>query len=155
MSQFHVHAIFKQFPWLDTLYKDRLVIIKHAKVARIDTKILEETWSDSSLAFLLNSKGELLAQIGIRKRKVLGWDFLFLSRAERIAERKILENASAALLALNHQAEEAHYLTVYGRRTLTVYKPPRDFTIIEWIEEERKRATEEVSIALAQIDRLD
>lgn len=89
-------------------------------------------YSVQSAYALLDKNGEILSFVGVR-----WWNPMTWTRAR--------ETVGDAIARLGNRAKRVFFVVHFspqGDHSLTVYKPPRGFTIQDWLEEEirRKRA---------------
>ena len=168
MNRFKVNAFFNEFPFLNALVEGGPREVDEVKVARIDRHLLElvpkyegSTGSlvgidDSERIFLLDSNGEVLAE----PRQATD---ITHNEAHRDDEEEEGETVGEALLCLEDPNTVAYAVSIHtgydirdhysvGGCSVVVYKPPKGFTLQEWIEEQKRRAKEMLDAQIAEID---
>ena len=172
-----VQAIFAELPWLSDYFDKTWV--QTARVERVDLDILkvvpvnkcgpyqgQPRWTQHNYGFwsLFNERGEKLAEVGVVNVPL---QYQPISRWRRWLERRnpsrhyvegsnfrlmwIEESVGDAILHLDEKAKEVFYV-VTGSSELIVYKPPKGFTLMGWVEEKIRQARVKVQDELAAID---
>jgi hypothetical protein len=167
MNRFKINAFFKEFPFLTTLVEDANGV-EEVKVARIDRDFLGKVpqyrgatgslvgIGDSERIFLLNEKGEVLAE----PRQALD---ITHNEAYEDDEKEEGETVGETLTSLEDPNTIAYAVCIYvgyrirnhhsvGGYSVVVYKPPKGFTLKEWVEDQESRAKAMLDAQLAEID---
>lgn len=172
MNRFKVRAFFTQFPFLTT--GDKPIVrdtekVEEVAVSRIDKDFLGKepkydgaTGSlvgidDSERIYLFDQDGNLLVEV-----KQGG--YCHHNEAHMDNESWNGETVGEALLRRTDPAQQVHYAVVVhtgyeiqnhhsvGGYSVTAYKPPKGFTLPEWVEEQERRAKAQVEAMVAEID---
>ena len=168
-----VEAVFNEKKWKFLARHFRKEKISSIKFQRMDPEILMITplkdmlrdgtirWTNywGAWWFLFNKDGEKLATVGAKKTPWWGtfwWGDFFLSYWYVAGSKRrlfhIKESIGDAILRLGESAQEIHCIIREKKGALIIYKLPKDFVPAEWLEEQARKARDEVQKELAQID---
>ena len=170
MNRFKVQAFFEQFSFL-TEGEEPIVRnieeVEEAVVSRIDKDFLDKepqyngaTGSlvgidDDEHIYLFDCNGNLLIEV-----KQGGQ----CTHNEAYTDDEDWDGETVGESLLRTDPERVHYAVVVhtgykirdhhsvGGYSVTVYKPPKGFTLPEWVEEQKQRATAHVKAMVAEID---
>ena len=170
MNRFKIQAFFAEFPFLTA--GDEPVIrdieeVEEVAVSRIDKDFLDKepkydgaTGSlvgidDSEHVYLFDRDGNFLIEV-----KQGG--YCHHNEAHTDNEEWSGETVGEALLRTD--PAQVHYAVVVhtgyeirdhhsvGGYSVTAYKPPKGFTLPEWVEQQKRRASEQITATIAEID---
>lgn len=136
-SRFKVQAFFEEFPFLMALARPSYV--SAVSVARVGVDFLVRDLQEREAVHFLNESGEVLVSVDPEEyAETIGEALL---RAE-----PAIENIRFAVLI---EGKEDHQ---WDRLTITIYKPPKGFTLKGWVEEQKRRASAQIQAMVAKID---
>lgn len=150
ISNSTMEAFFEEFPFL-TKFADKKRGWK-ANIQRIDMELLERgAWESidgicSEALIILDKNGDCLTFVGdITREKTKWWKFWTEERSW---------NVGSALVYLKNigKANEAHFVLSLYEEHLTLYKPPKGFTITGWLEAQIVLEREQLKIDISKID---
>lgn len=167
MNRFKINAFFKEFPFLASLVGD-VSWVEEVRVSRIDHNFLEyvpkyegATGSlvgieDSERIYLLSKEGKILAE----PRQSLD---ISHNEAHTDDEEEEGETVGEALAYLEDPNAVTYAVSIHtgyrirdhhsvGGFSVVVYKPPKRFTLKEWVEEQERRAKEILDAEIAEIN---
>lgn len=170
MSKFQIRAFFTQFPFLtsgdEPLVRDTEKV-EVVAVSRIDKDFLGKepkydgaTGSlvgihDSERIYLFDRDGNLLIEV-----KQGG----YCHHNEAHTDNEEWQGETVGEALLRTDPAQVHYAVVVhtgyeirdhhsvGGYSVTVYKPPQGFSLPDWVEEQTRRASEQIAATLAEID---
>lgn len=102
---------------------------------------------------LLNRNGNEICDVGLRSERKLGfWGRLIFS-SSRYSE----ESVGQALIRIGHErSQEVYYVVVkengYGNSAITIFKPPKNHSLTEWVKIEILKERLEINKTLFEID---
>lgn len=138
-----VQAFFDEFPFLKEVHTPGA--FDTARVERVDETLLNKAW-DSGYGFIsrvsfFTKEGKFLARFSsdVRLR-----DLIFRSK-------RLPPPTFGGLLNIL-AAHEPFYIVQVEGNSLTLFKPPKNFTLKTWLEELYQRGQREVKTAIAHID---
>ena len=108
--------------------------------------------------FLFSRSGDYVAQIGVRERKLIHWGSWMFGPTINVHVKETVGPAISRAIEKSRRTgtpEPYFYVKIYGHAVgkLELFKPPKDFTLAEWLEHleerERERITAEVRQELA------
>jgi len=170
MNKFQIFAFFRAFPFLTSGEKPLVPDqgnVEEVRVARIGVDFLDRrpryegaTGSlvdidDSETIWLFSAEGKPLGEVKQER-------FVRHNEAHQDDEQSPGEAVGEALLRIG--PDLVHYAVVIhrgyqiqdhysvGGYCVTVYKPPKGFTLAGWVEEKIRRAEEFTAAAIAEID---
>jgi hypothetical protein len=157
-----VRAFFDEFSFLEKHLSWKW--IDFVWVKRVGNELLQTATVDNGLIrveiWLLDRKGDLVYKVGTSRRDVYHprkfWTREWWRR--RLSGEFDRETAINALHHLGEKVKNIHYiLEVKYHYTveLILYKPPKDFTLQEWLTEELKIEKSCLEQDIAEIDTLE
>jgi len=168
MNKFKVRAFFEEFEFLQKIAEAEGA--EEVYVKRIDENFLKRVpiysgatgslvdITDSEKIFLLDKDGNVLTEVkpsvDIRHNEAHwddeSWD------GETVGEAiGDLDNPNEVLCAiLIHRGFKIRDHHSIGGYSLTVYKPPKSFTLLGWIKEQERREKQLLSAQLVEIDKV-
>ena len=182
MNRFQVEAFFREFPFLSKYVSAEDVrdpkvsrinpdlFEKHCRSRFFGESVFKKIWTSS--IYLLDKSGEKLLTVGCDFRWVeetpipilaapWTWPFLFMPHQPGHAEIYRLDNFDnpetvGEAVARFAKPEDIYYaleiLPWEDGRQIVLYKPPKGFTLMSWLQEEHRRASQEVQAQIATID---
>lgn len=160
-----VEALFRERPFLNKHFSKTRIRSVRVKVA--DSSILKRATSAQNQgeigfmvrAYLLNQDGEMIHEVGFRRElEIKGkpnrrwWEIL--TPEEDVF--RVWYNGDSVGEDLEYIGEEAARKVTFVVFTdmydgsLTLYRPPKGYTLLEWLEKETARAQKELRAELAQ-----
>ncbi|MBI4120375.1 MAG: hypothetical protein HY454_02815 [Parcubacteria group bacterium] len=170
MNKFKVQAFFAEFPFLMT--GDGPIVrnpeeVEEVAVSRIDKDFLGKEpqydgasgsmvgIDDSERIYLFDQDGNLLVEV-----EQGGCCY----HNEAYTEDESWDGETVGEALLRTDPAQVHYAVVVctgyeirdhysvGGYSVTVCKPPKGFTLPEWVEEQKRRASEQIAATIAEID---
>ncbi|NQT22791.1 MAG: hypothetical protein HQ579_05045 [Candidatus Omnitrophica bacterium] len=181
MNRYKVQAFFKEFPFLAPVLElveeggdhgPQTVLspeyVEEVKVSRIDRGFLEvipkRDGATGSLVGIRNHESILLFdEKGEVIKEVMQAIDIIHNEAYREDEKEEGETVGEALAEIEDPNTVAYAVCIHtgyrirdhhsvGGYSITLYKPPKGFTLKEWVEEQERRAKEMLDAQLAEID---
>lgn len=157
-STFHTH------PRL--INRDEWYKVEEVRVSRVSRELLKmkpkrETGSGSMIdycdeerAFLLGGDGEVLTEVEQDRHH---YDATFGNswrEGETVGEAllRVSNPDDVAYVVLRHTGYRIQNHHSVGGYTLTLYKPPKSFTLLGWLKEQEHRAKAQIKAMVAEID---
>jgi hypothetical protein len=169
VNKFQIEAVLREFPFLTA--GDQLPVdqerIEEITVSRVTNDLLEivpfleriETAlvdiRESKRIFLLDSAGKVLTEVrnARHEKSTLGRHVEESKPGETVGEALLRVNADEVVFVIVvHTGHRIESNRSQGGYTVTVYKPPRGFTLKEWLDERYRRAEALVKAMVAEID---
>ncbi len=152
MRTLKMQEFLKEFPWLERHIKEMEgrtgIEITHTAVKRVDENLLRQNPIKfiSYYYLLLDSEGNKICEVGTSLPPQKRW----FGKGPKVDEgERILDT----LAKLEPQAQKCvHYVLAFESSALCINKPPKTFTLVGWVAEQRRRASEEVKKELTAID---
>ncbi|MCH7828434.1 hypothetical protein IH982_01015 [Patescibacteria group bacterium] len=175
-NRFKVQAFFAEFPFLERLFQERLVVamgydnaeVEEVYVKRVDTNFLDKiplyegaTGSlvgieDAESIFLLNSQGDFLDVVHSAKSIVHNEAYLDNEEEEGESVGETLTHFRdpdvVAYAVCIHVGFKVRDHRSVGGYSVTLYKPPKGFSLRGWVEEQQRRAEQMLAAEVAEID---
>ena len=155
----------KEFPWLKLPDKTEEFLVKRIEPGFFDKTASgyesnDGAWYPSGWIKFFDSKGRELFEAGrvdwIGRRKFWTWKWPFVKKLATQETKFFRETVGEALFRLGTPTNNVHYVIIsreYSHPyTITLFKPPKDFSVKDWYEKVLEKAQTELTSQLQEIE---